>query len=199
MNRGIFWNISLRQNFIATTCRTKSNCFHFVRHIIMLRQPNLSLKFNCSHGEIVAATYRCNERMWFVYVCTHKANCCINVLQGFVASPVPFLIQNTSLPKSSRKNYQLFPILSFNFSIRFCNNFDSTLGKFGKSLTDFFKTMRDKSTSQQRVLYWSTPPIENFRPLSVVSVLFHHQLFALWWKKNLLFNLGSKLHILSGC
>ena len=61
--------LSPRQNFVAATCRTKSNWFNFVRHVaatkfcrgdkILINQASNVEAF--TPGDFVAATYRCNE------------------------------------------------------------------------------------------------------------------------------------------
>ena len=128
--------LSLRQNFVAATCCTKSNWFNFVRNVaatkfcrgdkILIDLPpnvevftpgDLSLqpiaamsaydslvprRSDCFllreiHATVFRAT-KSNQSAWgrgcaydVSLYCTHKAMCCINVLQRFVASCVPIL------------------------------------------------------------------------------------------------------------
>ena len=92
--------LSPRQNFVAATCRTKSNWFDFVRHVaatkfcrgdkILINQASNVEAFTPGDLSLqpIAAMGACDLSL----DCTHKAICCSNVLQRFVASCVPALI-----------------------------------------------------------------------------------------------------------
>ena len=100
MNKRILLKIlSPRQNFVAATCRTKSNWFNFVRHVaatkfcrgdkILINQASNVEAFTPGDLSLqpIAAMSACD----LAFDCTHKAICCSNVLQRFVASCAPAL------------------------------------------------------------------------------------------------------------
>ena len=98
VNRRILSKILLpRQNFVAATCRTKSNWTDFVRHaaatkyfrgdkILINRQPNVEA---FTPGDLSLQPIAAMSAYDLSLDCTHKAICCSNVLQRFVASCVP--------------------------------------------------------------------------------------------------------------
>ena len=100
VNRRILSKIlSPLQNFVAATCRTKSNWFDFVQHFavtkfcrgdkILINRPRNVEVFTPSDLSLqpIAALSAYDLSL----DCTHKAICCSNVLQRFVASCVPTL------------------------------------------------------------------------------------------------------------
>ena len=100
VNRRIVSKILMpRQNFVAATCWAKSNWLDFVRHvaatkfcggdkILINRPPNVeAFKAGDLSLEPIAAINAYDLPL----DCTHKAICCSNVLQLFVALCVPVL------------------------------------------------------------------------------------------------------------
>ena len=94
--------LSPRQNFVAATCRTKSNSFNFVRHVaatkfcrgdkILIYLPSNIEAF--IPGDLSLQPVAAMSAYDLSLDCTHKAMCCSNVLQQFVASCVPTFIHN---------------------------------------------------------------------------------------------------------
>ena len=91
--------LSPRQNFVAATCRTKSNWFNFVRHVAATKfclgdkilidlPPNVEV---FTPGDLSLQPIAAMGAYDLSLDCTHKAMCCSNVLQRFVASCVPTL------------------------------------------------------------------------------------------------------------
>ena len=100
VNRRILSKIlSPRQNFVAATCCTKSNWFNFVRHVaatkfcrgdkILINLPPNVEAF--TPGNLSLQPIAAMSAYDLSLDCTHKAICCSNVLQRFVASCVPAL------------------------------------------------------------------------------------------------------------
>ena len=100
VNRRILSKIlSPRQNFVAATCCTKSNWFNFVRHVaatkfcrgdkILINLPPNVEAF--TPGDLSLQPIAAMSAYDLSLDCTHKAICCSNVLQRFVASCVPAL------------------------------------------------------------------------------------------------------------
>ena len=106
VNRRILSKIlSPQQNFVAATCRTKSNWFNFVRHfaatkfcrgdkILIDLPPNVE---EFTRGDLSLQPIAAMSAYDLSLDCTHKAMCCSNVLQRFVASCVPTLIKKGTL------------------------------------------------------------------------------------------------------
>ena len=97
VNRRILSNIlSPQQNFVTATCRTKSNWFDFVRHVtatkfcrgdkILINRPPNVVAF--TPGDLSLQPIAAMSAYDLLLDCTHKAICCSNVLQRFVASCV---------------------------------------------------------------------------------------------------------------
>ena len=82
--------LSPRQNFVAATCRTKSNwylCATCCSDKILINQASNVEAFTPGDLSLqpIAAMSACD----LLLDCTHKAICCSNVLPRFVASCVP--------------------------------------------------------------------------------------------------------------
>ena len=91
--------LSPRQNFVAATCRTKSNWFNFVRHVAATKfcRGDKILIYQASNvepftpGDLSLQPIAVMSACDLAFDCTHKAICCSNVLQRFFASCVPAL------------------------------------------------------------------------------------------------------------
>ena len=88
--------LSPRQNFVAATCCTKSNWFNFVRHVAATKfcrgnkilidlPPNVEA---FTPGDLSLQPIAAMSAYDLSLDCAHKAICCSNVLQRFVAQCV---------------------------------------------------------------------------------------------------------------